>query len=236
MASRNHDRKRSGTDLDAADVLRARFKRHPVAQLDELSQALRVSGRTVFRVLERVGYLSSFSHAGRFYTLVGVPTFDEQGLWFHGDVGFSAAGTLRLTLERMVKQAPAGRTHLDLQALVRLRVHDTLRSLVEARRIKRELIEALYVYLDIDAKVAKAQLARRHELLATRAAEPPLEAARVIEVLLAVIRRPHATAREVAAELRARGLAPTDAQVEAVFTRYELGKKTARSPSRPSPR
>jgi hypothetical protein len=55
----------------------------------------------------------------------------------------------------------------------------------------------------------------------------------VIDVLLTVIREPRAGAVKVAASLRERGLGVTDAQVEEVFRRYELEKKTARSRSRP---
>jgi len=218
----------------AVDVLQNWFRDHPVAELDDLRRVLRVSTRTVFRVLKRAGYHSSFSHAGRYYTLATTPRFDAQGLWFWEHVGFSRHGTLRSTLVRLVEQAPAGSTHEQLQSAVRLRVHDTLRSLVAAGLIGRELLEALFIYLSADRSTAKAQLTKRRELLAARHATPPhpLDAARVIDVLLAVIRQPRASAAQIAAALRLRGLALNDEQVEATFEHYALGKKTARSPSR----
>jgi hypothetical protein len=221
----------------AADALREWFRAHPVAQLDDLCRALHASGRTVFRVLKRVGYRSSFSHAGRYFTLVDVPRFDQRGLWFHEDVGFSREGTLRSTLVRLVVQAPAGATHEELQATVRLRVHDTLRSLAQAGLVVRELVDALFVYLNANPRAARAQRAERRRLFAARSAAPlpPLDPARVIEVLLAVIRQPRATASQVAASLGTRGFAIDEKQVEETFARYELGKKTARSRSRRSP-
>jgi hypothetical protein len=189
----------------------------------------------VFRVLNKIGYHSSFSHAGRFYTLEGVPRFDENGLWFSDEIGFSARGTLRATVEHLVLQAPAGCTHGEIERLVRLRVHDTLRSLVEAGRIGRERVEALYVYVDADGAATRAQLARRRALQPPTPTSP-LDAARVIDVLLVVIRNPRAGARAVGEQLRARGLAVSDVQVEEVFTRYDLAKKKASSRSRPSRR
>lgn len=224
---------------DAAETLRLRFQRHPVAELSELCRTLRSSGRTVFRALNKIGYQSSMSHHGRYYTMADIPRLDAQGLWFYEEVGFSADGTLRATIERMVKAAGAGHTHEELQAILRLRVHDTLRDLVEDRRIARETVDALYVYLDVRPRMAKVQLARRQALEKARVAagpSPPLDSARVIDVLLAVIRNPRASARTVAAALGTRGLGVTEAQVEEVFGRYELEKKTARSRSRPSPR
>ena len=230
--SRNIAMASSSGALDAVKALRARFESQPVAELKELSQTLKASTRTVFRVLKKVGYHSSFSHAGRYYTLTGIPRFDEAGLWFHGDVGFSAFGTLRSTLEQMIKRAPAGKTHQELQPVVKLRVHDTLRDLVDERCITRDAIEALYIYLDAVPSVARAQLARRRKLMTSPVSPPQLSAPLVIEVLLGVIRHPRATARQLASELRARGFALEDLQVEEVFARHELGKKRALSRSR----
>jgi hypothetical protein len=218
--------------------MRARFEKHPIADLASLRRTLHASSRTVFRTLKRVGYHSSYSHAGGYYTLVGVPSFDAHGVWFCQDVGFSTHGTLRATVELLVKEAPAGHTHEELRVVLRLRVHDTLRSLVEAGRIARERVQSLYVYVSPLPDTAQAQLARRRALEVQPAGPPalPLDSARVIDVLLAVIRMPRASARRVAADLRARGFGVADAQVEDVFARYELGKKTARSRSRRSRR
>lgn len=223
-------------------ILEKLFRRKPVARIDTLRKVLGVRSRTtVFVVLKTAGYLTSYSHAGQYYTLRHIPTFDAQGLWFHGEVRFSKHGTLRATIVVLIKQAPAGYTHDELQALVGLRVHDTLRDLVEARQIARETVEARYVYLDVDPSTAKVQLAQRHEMQQHQKARettssPPLDAARVIDVLLAVIREPRASTVKVAAALREGGRGVTDAQVEEVFRRYELGKKTAPSRSRRSRR
>jgi hypothetical protein len=230
--SREYDNKANGAP-GPLEVLRMRFQRHPVAELSELSRTLRCSGRTVFRALNQIGYHSSFSHHGRYYTLVDIPRFDARGLWFYEDVGFSADGTLRATVERLVKQAAAGHTHEELQATLRLRVHDTLLDLVEDHRIARERVDAVYVYLDVRPRAAKHQRAKQQEQLdqahAAEAPPPPLDSARVIDVLLAVIRKPRASAVQVVAALRQRGLAITETEVKEVFGRYELEKKTARS-------
>lgn len=220
---------------DYAQVLDQLFRRTPVALLDRLRRALKTTSRTtVFRALTAVGYLTSYSHAGRYYTLRRIPQFDARGLWVFRDVRFSVHGTLRATVELMVKQAPAGHTHEEVQAILGLRVHDPLRSLVNTQRIARERVDARYVYVHVVPEGAAAQLARRRAAAGApaAAAEAPLDLARVVDVLVAVIRDPRATAPRIAAHLRARGRSLTDAQVEDVFARHALGKKTARSRSR----
>lgn len=222
-------------------VLEKLFRRKPIATLAEMQRSLGSSTRTVLRALKRVGYLTSYSHAGRYYTLSRLPTFDAAGLWFYGEIRFSRHRTLRATVVVLVKQSPAGHTHEELQALLRLRVHDTLRSLVADKALARDRFMGVYVYLHPDGEVASAQMTRRRDLAAPSAPLPPspaapLDTARVIDVLVAVIHAPKDDARAIAARLRARGLALTAEQVDGVFTAYGLEKKTARSPSRRSRR
>ena len=140
------------------------FRHRPIARLDELRRALHVSGRTVFRILGRMGYLSSYSHAGKYYTLARTPSFDADGLWAHSGVLFSNHRTLRNTVVHLVNKALAGHTHPELQDRLRLRVYDTLHDLVAAREIGRAEIERLYLYVSAEPTAAKAQIAARRRL------------------------------------------------------------------------
>jgi len=203
------------------------FRHRPIARLDELQRALDVSGRTVFRILGRMGYLSSCSHAGKYYTLARTPSFDADGLWAQSGVLFSRHRTLRDTIVHLVNKAPAGHIHAELQDRLQLRVYDTLHDLVATREIGRADIEQLYLYVSIEPAAAEAQIAARQRLTAEPPPAPvPLpDAAVVIEVLLALIHSPKPNVAAVAALLRAQGKAITPGQVESVWTHYELGKK-----------
>ncbi len=219
------------------EVLQRLLRRQSVALLEEMRQRLGTSGRTVLRALGRLGYLTSYSHAGRYYTLRSIPTFDANGLWFFREIRFSAHGTLRATGVVLVRKAPAGHTHRELKAILGLRVHDTLRSLVEAKLLARQPVESLYVYLDQDPKRAAAQLERRRQERTPPGVAgplPELDPARVIAVLVAMIRAPRDDSRSLATRLKAGGLDISEAQVQTVWRRYKLEKKTARWRSRRS--
>jgi len=220
------------------------FERKGTAQLSELRRALGVRSRTtVFFALKAAGYCTSYTHAGRYYTLAHIPCFDAQGLWSHGEVRFSKHGTLRSTVVVQIRQAPAGHTHEELHLILGLRVHDTLRSLVDDGQLGRERVEAVYVYIDADPERAASQLEqRRHTraptlvLGAMQAPPAPLDLSRVVDILVALIHRPRDDAATLAARLRLGGLTVTDEQVKAVFAQYGLGKKTARYRSKRSRR
>ena len=202
------------------------FQRCSIARLDELRHALDVSGRTIFRVLARMGYLSSYSDAGKYYTLSAIPSFDADDLWAHSGVFFSKHGKLRHTIVHLVNKAPGGCTHSEIQDRLRLRVYGTLHGLAAAHEIGRAEVENLYLYVSAESATAKAQIATRQRLIAEPCAPGPMpDAAVVIEVLLAVIDSPKPYPAEIAALLQAQGKAITLEQIQAVWAHYALGKK-----------
>jgi hypothetical protein len=70
------------------------FANQPCWMIDPLAKQLDYSIPSVHRFLAQIGYYSSFTHNGRWYTLASTPRFSRQGLWFHQDIGFSRAGSL----------------------------------------------------------------------------------------------------------------------------------------------
>lgn len=218
------------------------LERKKVSDMNTLRDALGGrSRRSIFRDLAKVGYLSSYTNVGRYYTLQDIPKFDEQGLWFHRDIGFSRAGTLKQTVALQVEQTPDGRTHKELQHLLRVRVHNTLLDLMRQGRIGRERLQRVYLYVSADPGRAAEQVAARKELAAALAEMLRVASdEEVVDVLVEALRAaPEIPAPAiVAGRLVARGVRLEPHHVEQVYEEHGLvpGKKTARSSSRPSRR
>lgn len=221
---------------ESKEALAALFAREPVVDLKALLETLETSSRmSVFRRLSPMGYLSSYSHAGRYYTLESSPEFNRDGLWQRQGVLFSRHGTLKETTCHLVESADDGRTHQELRDRLRLRVQNALLELVHEKRIRRESFEAVYLYLSADVERARAQRSKRQE---RREATVEVEPLLVVEILLEIIRSARSVpdAAVVVSRLAARGLTVTPAVVAAVYERHGLGKKTAPSASRRSKR
>lgn len=217
---------------EAKTALRKLLRRAPAVKLDALCRVLKTRSRTsVFRRLKAIGYFSSFTHRGRYYTLREVPQFDSSGLWRYRDVGFSQAGSLKATVREMVHASPAGRTHRELQSLLGVRAHNELLDLTRAQELRRETLTARgSLYVSADKALASEQIARRSKA-GTTAGAP--QSSLVIEVLLELLDAAtvDATPDELAQRLSVRGVEATATQVRQVFDRYKLGrKKGVRSP------
>lgn len=216
----------------AKSALRRFFQKNLVAKLDVLMQTIQArSHMSVFRRLKELGYRSSYTHAGRYYTLKDIPRFDACGLWRCGEAGFSRAGTLKSSVADIVASSPAGRTPRELQDILRVRVNNALLDLARARKIRREPgAGERSLYVSGDEARASEQIARRLQGGATEG-QPPSDL--VIKVLMELLdgTTVDATPAEVAQRLHVRGVGATTDQVRQVFERYKLGrKKGVRSP------
>jgi hypothetical protein len=214
----------------SAKALKRQFRRFCLVDLNALYETLKTRSRmSVFRRLLQLGYLTSFTHRGRYYTMSDIPQFDQYGLWFHQGVGFSRVGTLKNTIVELIENSVAGLTHRELELLVRIRVHNSLLALVRDKRIGREGVEGAFLYVSSDPDQAEQQIVRRQKQLADVCEHPfGLPASTIIEVLVEALQAGVVPVL-VARQLTARGVSVSIEQVKQVFGQYgiETGKKTS---------
>ena len=147
-------------------VLRQHLRRHKIADLSELKRVLVTkTDLTVFRKLQQLDYLASYTHRGRFYTLPEIAHFDDRGRWSHQGVWFSRHRTLLATVESFVNQSPQGYYAPELADDLHAEVQQPLRHLVEQQRLLRMEVDGQFLYTAIES------VPRRQQLLARRSAQ-----------------------------------------------------------------
>lgn len=170
------------------NVVRSFLQRHKIATLTELKQAMSTSATmTVFRRLAALGYRTSYSHRGKYYTLEDIPRFDDRGLWSHDTVWFSRDGNLLATAQRFVEEAASGCTVRELQELLRVSVKEPLLQLYRRRRLYREDMGGTYVYFAMEPGLRRQQRLRRESRPAVSMGEASREAERSEELQAAII-------------------------------------------------
>lgn len=212
-------------------ALRQLFRQRRVVDLALLFKTLRTeSAMSVFRRLSGLGYLTSYSHARRYYTLDHIPDFDGDGLWQYQGVFFSKHGTLKDTVAHMVEVADAGRTHRELRARLRVHVHNTLLDLVKSKRTGRELLDGLFLYVSAGQERAAAQVAQRRQRPAAVAQTVVLSGQSLeIAVLLEVIHgaRLIPDPAQIVERLAGKAVQVAREQVEAIFHKHGLKNSQA---------
>ena len=204
------------------------FKKNLILDMNSIQKAFPNRSRcSIFRDLQKIGYISSYNKAGRYYTLKSIPQFDTNGIWRHEGVFFSSNGSLKDTVKHMVDISTAGRTHYELQQTLCLRVHNTLLDLVLINAISREILEGLYVYTHNNPEIKFRQLEERKKQSNRNHSITPLNPYTTVEVLLAVIRQPDRSAEDIYQVLLGKGIPVNQNDIETIFEYYDLGKKNS---------
>jgi hypothetical protein len=131
----------------------------------------------VLRKLAPLGYRSSYSHCGTYYTLDSIAQYDERGLWSYGDIHFSRQGTLLNTAATLVTNAPAGYFTGELDAVVHVATKDALRHLVQQDRLYRRELTGRYLYC------AQERQRRQEQWAARQAQQRPEDTLQAVIVL-----------------------------------------------------
>jgi len=210
----------------AASLLR-RWRRKKVITLPELLAELRTSLRTLRRRLKAWGALASFNHNSRFYTLPELPQFDEHGLWFHRDIGFSRHGHLPQTIVALVGQSRAGLSAAELGQRLRLDPRSFLWQFHQHPDLQREKYQGHYVYFAAEPTVATRQRALRSAASASVTLPSAEEA---IAVLVQAIQHPERSPEQLATQLHSAYPHLSAQAIVGLFTHHGLTLKKTPTP------
>ena len=207
---------------NADGSLLRRWRRKKIITLAELKQELQSSVRTLRRRLRTWGALASFNHNSLFYTLPELAQFDEQGLWFYRDIGFSRHGHLPQTIVALVRQAPAGLSAAELGQRLRLDPRSFLWQFHQHPSLQRDKLGGHYVYFAVEPGLAARQKSVR------RAAALPVtlpSAEESIAVLVRAIQHPEESPEQFARALHSNYPHLSAPSIVALFEHHQLTLK-----------
>ena len=198
------------------------FAEQPCWRIQPLAAKLQYSIPSVRRFLTEVGYYSSFTHNGGWYTLRSIPRFGRDGLWFYRDIGFSRAGSLTKTLVDLTTRSLAGMTAEQLGQKLHCRCHSVLVQLCRHGRLQRQKLARSYVYVAADPGTAAIQ----RQALAMQSVPPAhLPAEIAVLVLAEFIRNPKSDFEQLARALaNSKGATVEVEQIERLFEQHGLKK------------
>jgi hypothetical protein len=198
------------------------FAEQPCWMIQPLAAKLQYSIPSVRRFLSEVGYYSSFTHNGGWYTLRSIPRFGPDGLWFYRDIGFSRVGSLTQTLVDLTTRSLAGMTAEQLGKKLHCRCHSVLVQLCRHGKLQRQRLGRSYVYIAVDPRTAAIQ---RHAMAMQSAPLAQLPAEIALLVLAEFIRNPKSDFEQLARALASsKGATIEVEQIERLFEQHGLKK------------
>lgn len=207
---------------DALSLLLSRWRRQKVITLCELVAELNASVRTVRRRLKKWKALASFNHNNRCYALPELPLFDDHGLWFFRQIGFSRHGHLPQTIVALVRQAPVGLSAAELGQRLHMDPRSFLWQFHQYPGIQREKQHGHYVYFAAEPELAARQKASRSAGLPPT---PLPSAAEAIAILVEAIKNPKCHAQQLCDRLLPEHPRLTAQMIQCLFAQHGLTQK-----------
>jgi hypothetical protein len=129
-----------------------------IMTLSELKRTLKTQCRmTVFRKLSMLGYISSYSHSGKYYSLKRIARYNKHGIWSYKSALFSKNGTLKKSIEFLISTSTHGYSASELIHILKIKVEDALLELVKNKIITRKKLSGIYIYYARSSKLCNKQ-------------------------------------------------------------------------------
>ncbi|EFK07544.1 conserved hypothetical protein, partial [delta proteobacterium NaphS2] len=107
-----------GVDMDAEKAIKE-FQKRKVVTIEEIADLLDSSVTTARRQLKKWRTYTSFNMNGRYYSLPGIPRFDEHGIWKYREILFSQYGNLMQTISQLIERSETGLNARQIAQLAR---------------------------------------------------------------------------------------------------------------------
>ena len=201
------------------------FKKEKVVTVALLTTWLSCSIPTARRRLKEWRAYTSYNHNGRYYTLPGIPDFDEHGLWRYKDVFFSKHGNLKQTVVRLITHSMQGLSGSELGELLGLQPRSFLSHFRSHPGLYREEIMGRWIWFAADPRVRKIQKQTRVAQVAVKESPMPSDMQAVM-ILVDLINHPKSRLEQIAYRLTQTGRAVDVEAIRQLLVHHDLLKKT----------
>jgi len=148
----------------STELLLTHLINNKIATIEELKAILKTQSRmTTFRRLSELGYITSCSHSGKYYSLKRIARYNKYGLWVFNSVLFSKYSTLKNTLELLISNSEKGYTASELNRIIKGKADDVLLELIISKTVNRKKISGIYVYFSREPNSGRRQELTRND-------------------------------------------------------------------------
>jgi len=197
-----------------------RFQKLKVITIEQLAGLLESSVITARRQLKKWRAYTSFNMNGRYYTLPGIPRFDENGIWKYQRILFSKHGTLTQTISQLIGRAETGLSAKQIAQVVEVASNSSVFSRLQSvPGIRRERYQGRFVYFSDERY--QEQKAALYQPQQTRL---PSDAEAVM-ILVQHVKHPHSSIEKLSERLSEEGRSIDHRVIHKFLKHHDLLKK-----------
>jgi hypothetical protein len=209
------------------EQIRTLFDHQPCWTIDQLNQTLDYSTISIRRFLKQLGYVTSFTHNSKWYTLDSIPSFNNNGIWFCDDIGFSRYGNLKQSILHHIDKSPQGLSARQLADIFSITCHAILNHMYKSATIERVKETSDFIYISVDPNKKDQQLIQLKSVQPIDPTYQKLSAHSAVYVLVEYIKKPQASFAQLSKAVAKKQIIATPDAIARFFDEHDLlSKKT----------
>jgi len=196
------------------------FQKLKVITIEPLAGLLESSVITARRQLKKWSAYTSFNMNGRYYTLPGIPRFDENGIWKYQRILFSKYGTLTQTISQLIGRAETGLSAKQIAQVVEVAPNSSVFSRLQSvPGIRRERHQGRFVYFSEERYQEQKEVLYQPQHVSL-----PSDAEAVM-ILVQHVKHPHSSIEELSERLAEQGRSIGHSVIHKFLKHHDLLKK-----------
>ena len=205
--------------MDTNDAVK-RFQKLRVVTIEQLVGLLESSVITARRQLKKWRAYTSFNMNGRYYTLPGIPRFDENGIWKYQRILFSKYGTLTQTISQLIERSETGLSARQIAQVVEVAPNSSVFSRLQSLPgIRRERHQGRFLYFS-----RESYQEQKSALYHPQHVRLPSDAEAVM-ILVERIKHPHSSIDELSGRVAEQGRSIDHRVIHSFLEHHGLLKK-----------
>ena len=210
-------------------VLKDLFSSKKITSFQVIVESIKCPEITIRRDLRDLEAITSFSHQRRFLTLPDIPTFDENGIWFYEDIGFSRYRDSLALIVEIINNSENGMSRESIEEILGIKIFQQIQTLLARSKLNRVKVGNRYIYLPEQMIKEKK---RRVELFGTQEVEEyhvgKIKVGDLIAVLKALLAENMIDMDDLGKVIRKYSLNLTVQKIELITQKYDLDSKKNR--------
>lgn len=199
-----------------------RFQKIKVLTIEQLVDLLNSSVITARRKLKKWRAYTSFNMNGRYYTLPGIPQFDENGIWKYQAILFSKYGNLKQTIVQLIRRSETGLSAKEIAQVAEIPSNSSIFSRLQGvPGITREKHQGHFVYFCDEPQTYQKQ---KSAIYRPEKARLPSDAEAVL-ILVQYIKHPHIGIEELSERVAQQGKVIDRDVIQRFLEHHDLLKK-----------
>ncbi|MGA1825646.1 MAG: hypothetical protein ACMUIP_13385 [bacterium] len=204
------------------------IRENRVCTFEKILQEVDYHAITLRRDIKSISGITSYTHRGKFITLLNIPIFDENGIWFYKEIGFTKFKNSLDLIINIINRSKEGITQEELEKLLKIKISKQIQILLRQNRLNRVKLGSRYCYLSEELAKDRERRIQSLNITIEEHYDKKIKISDLIAVLKVVLLEHTINMDDLESLIKKHSLDVSVRKLEQLLMKYNLSEKKTR--------